>query len=176
MTEQWISRSQSSNTAKRPSEETRRISNSVEEARKVKLHEAFKKKLLTYESQHRLRYGVSVTPENNFEARGNTHENIIPYLDDPAVIHDNDDSGTDSDPGFKEVMKVFLHSGSNSMAVTGQGKGKQTTSARLTRTKPPNPRRTGKSSLVTGPSGEPYTPLELQVQYIIYLVIITPLM
>lgn len=167
MAEQWIFRSQSSSTDKMPSEEIRWISNSVDEARKVKLHEAFKKKLLTHESQYRLRYGVSLAPENNFEARGKTHENLTPHADDPAAINDNGDSGSDSDPGFKEVMKVFLHSGSNSVAVAEQGKGKQTASVRLTRTKPTDPkRRTVKSSLVIGPSGEPYTPLELQVQYI----------
>jgi len=171
MAEQWIFRSQSSGTDERLSEEIRWTSNSVKEARKVKLHETFKKKLLTHESQYRLRYGVLAASEDNFEARRNPYENLTPHSDDPVAVDDNDDSGSDSDPGFKEVMKVFLHSGSNSVADAEQGKGKQMASVRLTRTKPTNPkRRTGKSGFVIGPSGEPYTPLELQVQYIMLVI------
>ena len=165
--EQWIFKSQSSSTDLRPREGTRWVSDPVKEAEKANRHEAFKKKLLTYESQYRLRHGVSALDTS-----------LTPRLDDLAVIDadDNNGSGNDSDPGFKEVMKIFSHSHSISAVAADKGKGKQAASARTKLTSHgqrsvTTKRKTNKSTLIIGPSGEPYTPLELQVQYIILLVI-----
>ncbi|KAF9452264.1 DNA mismatch repair protein MSH3 [Macrolepiota fuliginosa MF-IS2] len=103
----------------------------------------FKKTLSTNDSRFRLRPGALGPPGTLTEgAQGRG----TPIPEDGNVA---EDSGDDSDAAFREVMDMFSHP--SSATVTGKGKQRASTE---TSKKPP---------LKIGPSGEAYTPLELQV-------------
>lgn len=150
-----------------PMEVTCRRSDAVEEAEKAKRHEAFKKKLLADSTHFRPRLGVLGTPDTS-RAEEDTQSTGTPVLEDVDIVGDSGDesSKTDSDIAFQEVMSMFSHSSST----TAKGKGKRKVSARTKssgqRSKQASTttgRRSKKPPPVKGPSGEAYTPLELQV-------------
>lgn len=143
----------------------------VKENEKAKLHEAFKRKLLSHDSQFRLRHGVLAAPAS--DTGESVREGRTSPLDDQVDVTAgrDDNSGEDSDPGFREVMRIFSHTDSGSATVTRKGKGKQKASAEIKSTEQGGSkqssaaasRRSKKPPPKIGPSGEPYTPLELQV-------------
>jgi DNA mismatch repair protein MSH3 len=142
--------------------------NKMTEADKAKRHEAFKKKLLADDSRFKPRPSEpdkSLTPLADEE----TQSMRIHIEDEGASV--NEDSRTDPDNTFEELMSVFSHSDS----AAGKGKGRQKGSAG-SKSKTEGSKRTitatatsGRSKKLPpkiGPSGEAYTPLELQVRVV----------
>lgn len=128
------------------------------EAEKAKRHEAFKKKLLTNDNRFKLRPGVLGTADTiNPEELAQSSRTPVSEGEDAA-----EDSGDDSDPAFREVMNMF----SSSVTTNRKGKKRATTESSQTnqRASTSGGRRSNKPPPKIGPSGQAYTPLELQVR------------
>lgn len=144
-----------------PTQDTSSGSDASREAEKAKRHEAFKKKLLTDDTRFRLRPGILGAPGTPHVEEG--AQSSMPASEEGDAV---EESGDDSDNTFREVMNMFSHPGSE----TAKGKGKQKASAKTTPTVRGSKqdsaavtRRSKKPPPNVGPSGETYTPLELQV-------------
>ncbi|EKM83024.1 hypothetical protein AGABI1DRAFT_34226 [Agaricus bisporus var. burnettii JB137-S8] len=122
-------------------------SSHTQEAEKAKRHEAFKKKLLADDSLFKPPRPSESDTSHTQLAEEET-ESIRMRIEDKGKSID-EDSRTDPDSAFEELMSAFSHSGS----AVGKRRAKQKGSAG--KKLPPK----------IGPSGEAYTPLELQVRY-----------
>jgi DNA mismatch repair protein MSH3 len=141
----------------------------VKEARKAELHEAFKKKFLINESRSMNQASTSSTSDTP-----DIEESGIPVTEDMDTTAEGGnilgDEGDESDPGFRELMNVFSHPSSATTKVSRKQKASdKATPATGTRKQASAARKgTGSKKLPAkiGPSGKPYTPLELQVRAI----------
>lgn len=140
--------------------------NPTEEAEKAKRHEAFKKKLLADDSLFKPPRPSESDASHTQLAEEET-ESIRMRIEDKGKSLD-EDLRTDPDSTFEELMSAFSHSGS----AVGKRRAKQKGSARSKskaegskRTITATNRQSKKLPPKIGPSGEAYTPLELQVRY-----------
>lgn len=140
--------------------------NPTEEAEKAKRHEAFKKKLLADDSLFKPPRPSESDASHTQLAEEET-ESIRMRIEDKGKSLD-EDSRTDPDSAFEELMSAFSHSGS----AVGKRRAKQKGSAGSKskaegskRTITATNRQSKKLPPKIGPSGEAYTPLELQVRY-----------
>lgn len=140
--------------------------NKLTEAEKAKRHEAFKKKLLTDDSHFKPR--PSEAENSTAPLADEEPESTRMHVEDEGNLV-NEDSRIDPDSAFEELMSAFSHPAS----AAGKGKGKQKASVG-SKSKPEGSRRTAAATSrqskklppKIGPSGEAYTPLELQVRVV----------